>query len=163
MEYKKRDTYTYEYKLKIAEYYEKIEELKRQGRLQKIRIGYQERQEKLQKKRNGYRERNMQKLKIVVRKYHENNYKLKSVVKPPNEEFNMVQFMADNFEKTDNKRDYVKFKEVYKRYKLIIGKKASNKDVRGLIIDNASFNYFVEKQINGKKLKSIITGYKINI
>ena len=74
MESEQRETYTYEYKLKIAEYYEKIEELKRQGRLQKIRIGYQERQEKLQKKRNGYRERNMQKLKIVVRKYHENKH-----------------------------------------------------------------------------------------
>tara|TARA_R110000796_G_scaffold109037_1_gene220274 strand:+ start:1273 stop:1764 length:492 start_codon:yes stop_codon:yes gene_type:complete len=163
MESEQRETYTYEYKLKIAEYYEKIEELKRQGRLQKMRIGYQKRQEKLDKRWIVYRKRNMQKLKIVVRKYHENNYKLKSVVKPPNEEFNMVQFMADNFEKTDNGKDYVKCKEVCRQYKLIIDKKARNKDVRGLIINNASFNHFAEKQINGKKLKSIITGYKINI
>ena len=72
----------------------------------------------------------------------------------------ILQFMETNFEKTDDKTDYVKFKEVFQQYKFIVYKKASMKEVREKIESNDFIDYFSEKQINGKKLKSIITGYK---
>ena len=72
----------------------------------------------------------------------------------------ILQFMETNFEKTENKKDYVKFKDVFQQYKYIVYKKASMKEVREKIEENDFIDYYKEKQIDGKKLKSIITGYK---
>ena len=72
----------------------------------------------------------------------------------------ILQFMETNYEKTDNKKDYVKFKDVFQQYKYIVYKKASMKEVREKIEENDFIDYYKEKQIDGKKLKSIITGYK---
>jgi putative DNA primase/helicase len=73
----------------------------------------------------------------------------------------ILQFMETNFEKTDNPKDFVKFKEVFHQYKYIVYKKATMKEVREKVEENDFLNYYKEKKIDGKKLKSIITGYKM--
>jgi len=73
----------------------------------------------------------------------------------------ILQFMETNFEKTGDKKDYVKFKDVFQQYKYIVYKKASMKEVKEKIEENDFIDFYKEKQIDGKKLKSIITGYKI--
>jgi len=72
----------------------------------------------------------------------------------------ILQFMETNFEKTDNPKDYVKFKDVFQQYKYIVYKKATMKEVREKVEENDFLTYYKEKQIEGKKLKSIIIGYK---
>ena len=71
----------------------------------------------------------------------------------------ILQFLETNYEKTDNPKDFIKFKDVFQQYKYIVYKKASMKEVREKIDENDFINYHKEKQIDGKKLKSIITGY----
>jgi len=73
----------------------------------------------------------------------------------------ILQFLETNYEKTDSPKDFIRFKDVFQQYKYIVYKKASMKEVREKIDENDFINYYKEKQIDGKKLKSIITGYKM--
>ena len=44
--------------------------------------------------------------------------------------YDILQFMETNFEKTDNPKDYVKFKDLFQQYRFIVYKKATMKEVR---------------------------------
>ena len=73
----------------------------------------------------------------------------------------ILQFMETNYEKTDNKDDYVKFKDVFQQYKYIVYKKMQRKQLLEKIIENEFLDYRKRKKINGKDLDSIILGYKM--
>lgn len=72
----------------------------------------------------------------------------------------ILQFMETNFEKTDNKEDYVKFKDVFQQYKYIVYKKIQRKELLEKINENEFLDFRKRKKIKGKDLESVLLGWK---
>ena len=104
------------------------------------------------------------------KKYQEQNniIKIPKSIEKRNIEYmkssdDILQFMESNYERTDNKEDYVKFKDVFQQYKFIVYKKMQRKDLLEKVNENEFLDFRKNKTIKGKKLESVLLGWKYKI